>query len=124
MSNTTVAAALQQRSAGVSVPQLDSLSNEAQFHLVVPVYDRQKNVIGALAGVTGLRAPNFLDDYIRNRYGRSGGYLLIAPRERLLIRGLSHSRYMEALPAAGINPGIDRYLQGYQAYAVIHQKSD
>ncbi len=85
----------------------------------VPIHNPQGAVIGGLVGVTRLDRPNFLDKRIQNAHGRAGGNLLIAPLQRLVVTASDKSRILEVLPAAGANPTLDRFLQGYEGSDVF-----
>ena len=89
------------------------------FGMAVPVRDGQGNVIGALSGTINLALPNFLDGITDNRYGVSGGYLIVAPQYRLVVTATDKTRVMEALPPAGVNPRLDRFINGYQGFDVF-----
>lgn len=89
------------------------------FVMAALILDTQGAVIGVLVGVTDLGQPNFLDRITQNRYGQSGGYLLIAPQYRLVVTASDKRRTMETLPAAGVNPSIDLFLEGYEGSAII-----
>ncbi|MBL0124387.1 MAG: PAS domain-containing protein [Betaproteobacteria bacterium] len=89
------------------------------FGMAAPIRDPKGNVIGALAGVTSLNMPNFLDRIANSRYGKTGGYLLVAPRYRLVVTASDKNRIMEQLPAAGVNPLLDRFIQGYEGSDVF-----
>lgn len=114
MDNATVAQALAQGKSSFSEVHLGKKLRAPVFGMTVPVRDAQGKVVGALSGVIDLGLPNFLDLVTANRYGQTGGYLLIAPKQRLIITATDKSRHMEQLPARGINPVIDRFLDGYQ----------
>ncbi len=86
--------------------------------MAAPIRDVQGKVIGALMGVTSLGLPNFLDKITENRYGKTGGYVLLIPKYRLIVTATDKSRIMESLPEPGINPPLDRFLQGYEGSAV------
>ena len=88
------------------------------FVMSVPLVDAQGKVIGALAGVTNLGTSNFLDKIAAGHYGTTGGYLLIAPQHKLFVTATDKSRIMQALPAAGLNPMHDKYMQGYEGYGI------
>jgi PAS domain S-box-containing protein len=88
------------------------------FSMVVPIRDTQGNVIGTLVGTVNLGKPNFLDKITQNRYGKTGGYLLIDRQSRLIVTATDTSRIMEPLPAPGINAWVDRFAQGYEGSAV------
>jgi hypothetical protein len=84
------------------------------FAMTVPIYDTQGKVIGALAGATDLSKPNFLDKIPETHYGKTGGYLIVARQYRLIVTATNKSRIMATLPDPGINPMIDRFIQGYK----------
>jgi diguanylate cyclase (GGDEF)-like protein/PAS domain S-box-containing protein len=119
MDREHIAAALKEGKPGVSRPVLGKTGSGPFFTIVVPVRDAQGKVIGALAGVTDLGKPNFLDIIADSRYGKTGGYLLVAPQYRQIVTATDKSRIMETLPAPGINPLIDRFIQGYHGSSVL-----
>jgi diguanylate cyclase (GGDEF)-like protein/PAS domain S-box-containing protein len=87
--------------------------------MAVPIFDSQGKVVGALAGGTNLGKPNFLDKITQSMYGKSGGYFLIDLKHRMVVTATDKNRVMQALPAPGINPLIDRFIGGYEGYAVL-----
>lgn len=89
------------------------------FHMAVPIRDAQGKVIGALLGEINLGAPNFLTQITNSTYGKTGGAFLITPQTRTIIAAFDRSRIMEVLPAPGVNPWIDRFMQGYEGSAVV-----
>jgi HAMP domain-containing protein len=111
--------ALKKGKATIGRPVIGKVLRAPVFLMAAPIRDAQGAVIGALSGVTQLGLPNFLDEVIDGRYGKTGGYLLIAPQHRQVITASDKSRIMETLPAAGVNPGIDRFLQGYEGSAIM-----
>jgi PAS domain S-box-containing protein len=87
--------------------------------MAVPIRNGQGQVIGALSGVTNLSLPSFLDQIAASSYGKTGGYLLVAPQFRLIVTATDKRRVMETLPESGINPNNDRFVDGYEGSAVI-----
>jgi two-component sensor histidine kinase/PAS domain-containing protein len=69
-------------------------------------------VVGAIIGLTDLGAPNFLDQISSTAYGKTGGFLLVAPQQRLVITATDKSRSMGALPPLGENPAMDAMVGG------------
>ena len=114
-----IAGALLEGKRTIGRPVIGRVLRVPVFGMGVPIRDPQGVVIGALAGITNLSQPNFLDRITHSRYGQSGGYLLVAPLHRLVVTASDKSRIMETLPAPGVNPGIDRFLAGYEGSAVI-----
>ena len=96
--------------AGVGPPSLD---------MAAPLRDAGGRVVGTVVGLTNLRKPNPLTAITANRYGHTGGYLLVDPLQRRVIAATDTTRLMEQLPAAGVNPALDRFLDGYQGSLVL-----
>jgi len=114
-----IASALLEGKRAIGPPVISRVLRVPVFGMAVPIRDSRGVVIGALAGITNLSQPNFLDRITNGHYGQSGGYLLVAPQHRLVVTASDKSRVMEILPALGINPSIDRFLEGYEGSAVI-----
>ena len=113
-----VSTALKEGKSTIGRPFLDKKKAVPVFAVAVPVRDGQGSVIGALAGIVNLSKPNFLDQITESYYGRSGYFLLITPKDRLIISGTGKSRILEALPVAGANLLLDRFIQGYDETGV------
>ena len=111
--------ALKEAKATIGRPVIGRVLRAPVFVMAAPIRDTQGAVIGALAGVTELGQPNFLDRITNGGYGKTGGYLLIAPQHRQVVTASDKSRIMETLPVPGVNPLVDRFLAGYQGAAVI-----
>ena len=82
--------------------------------LVVPIRDTQGTVVGGLAGVMRLDAGHFLTELTSHPYGKSGHYFLVDRRQRIIFATSDPVRRLEILPAPGVNPQIDRFMQGYE----------
>ena len=84
-----------------------------------PIRDPKGKVIGVFAGGINLGKPSFLDKIANSRYGKTGGFLVVAPQHRLIITATDKNRIMEASPAPGTFPLIDRFLQGYEGTGIL-----
>jgi PAS domain S-box-containing protein len=115
----TVATALRDGKSSIGRPVMGKKLNAPVFGMTAPIRDAQGTVIGALAGVVNLGMPNFLDKITGNTYGKTGGYLLVAPQHKLVITGTDKSRIMTATPAPGLVPLIDRFMQGYEGSGIF-----
>jgi len=118
MDNETIAAALKEGKSGVSRPTMGRTLKSPVFGMTVPIRNEQGQVIGALSGVTNLGLPNFLEQVTEGRYGKTGGYILIARQHRLIVTATDKGRIMNSLLAPGMNPAVDRYQQGYEGSAI------
>ena len=86
------------------------------FAMATPIFGPDGGVIGVLSGVTDLGAPNFLDSITDHPFGKTGGYLLVVPQHRLVVTATDKRRIMEQLPEPGVNPGIDRSINGFEGF--------
>ena len=115
----SIAAALSRGESGVGQLVQGIALEVPIFHITAPIRDAHGIVIGALSGVTNLARPSFLDSIASTAYGRSGGYLLVAPRQRLIVTASDPRLVMRALPAPGANVGIDRLNDGADGHFVF-----
>lgn len=105
--------------AQISKPITGKILKDAIFVMATPIRDVQGQIIGVLAGVTDLGKINFLDKIARNRYGKTGGYVLYAPQHQLIVTATDKARVMHPLPPPGSDVMLDRYIQeGYEGYGV------
>ena len=119
MAIDTVAAEIKQGRRSINLSGLTANPRTPIVAMIVPITDETGVVIGALAGEINLTIPNFLGQITDSRYGRTGGYLLVVPQERLVLMATDKSRILERLPAAGAIPLIDRFMTGYEGYGVV-----
>ena len=87
--------------------------------MAVPVRDKQGKVIGALSGITNLGKPNFLDKITDSRYGKTGGFFVVAPQYRMIVTATDKTRVMEIHPPPGVNSLLDRRTQGYEGSEIF-----
>ncbi|MDO8287358.1 MAG: diguanylate cyclase [Rhodoferax sp.] len=114
-----IATVLAENRPVVSAPIIGPTLKAPGFGIGVPIRDRQGTLQGVLAGVVQLDKPNFLDRIIQSFQGQTGGYLLVAPQQRLIITASDRSRVMEVLPPVGASPTLDRFIQGYEGSDVF-----
>lgn len=113
-----VAAALKDGKASIGRPVMGRKLQAPVFAMIVPIRGAQGQVIGALAGVTDLSQPNFLDKIMEGRFGRAGGFYLIAPGHGLIVTATDKRLAMQPLAAPDAHPMLDRYRQGDEGYGV------
>lgn len=106
--------AIKQGKPTIGRPVIGKIQGNPIFAIAVPILDARGQVIGALAGVTNLSIPNFLGRLTDTRYGKLGGYLLIAPQYRQIVTSTDRRQILQSLPLEGVNPFMDRFLLGYE----------
>jgi len=118
MDRDVVAAALQDGKSMIGLPVMGKQPVVPVFGIAAPIHDAQRKVIGAVVGVIALESAGFLDHLTQSRFGKSGGYFLVARKERLIITATNRARIMQPFPAPGVVPAIDRFVEGYEGSAV------
>jgi PAS domain S-box-containing protein len=123
----TVARSLREGRPAISQPLVDPDPGRgaAAIVLSVPVRSADGHVMGALAGIIDLRNADFLTNFdpplphVKSAYA-----LLVAPQPRMIIGATDPRRILERLPAAGAIPSIDRFIEGYEGYAIATSPTD
>ncbi len=110
--------AIREGKATISRPIIGRTGHSPSIVMAVPLRNAQGQIIGALAGVTRLNKPSFLNRISETRFGTSGGYLLVDRNSRMIVTATDKHRTMEATPDPGISPMIDRFHRGFEGYAV------
>ena len=118
--NEAVAAALAQGQTRVGHPFMAPLLRQPVFSIAVVIRNEHSQVIGALVGDTNLGKTSFLDKMTQGYYGRTGGYLLVAPQTRQVVTATERSRVMDTLTPPGVDPLLDRFIQGYEGSGLAH----
>jgi diguanylate cyclase (GGDEF)-like protein/PAS domain S-box-containing protein len=114
-----VAAAIGDGRASIGRPRIGTGRPHPVIAMAVSIRDDAGRIIGALAGAINLGSRSFLDQVSDSRYGKSGGYLLVAPRHRLIVTATDRQRILEVLPGPGVSPLIDKYIAGAEGSAVL-----
>ncbi len=90
----------------------------------VPIRDAQNRVVGALVGFIDLQQPNFLDSVAASRFGRTGYYVVQDNKSRTVITSSGKKWIMQPRPPPGIDPLVDRHLQGIDGTGVSRNPLD
>ncbi|WP_263769072.1 EAL domain-containing protein [Propionivibrio soli] len=109
---------LQQGKATIGRPAGEDRDRGSIFVMAVPVRDVAGRIVGALVGETDLGLPNFLERVTNSRYGKTGGYLILAPEDRSVVAATDKYKVAEHLPERGKLPLLDRFLDGNEGSGV------
>jgi len=118
MDRDHIVSALKEGKATISRPVVGKMLHVPVFSISAPIRDPQGKVIGVLAGVVDLSKPNFLDKITDNHYGKTGEYMLVVPQHRVIVTATGKNHIMEQLPATGVSPLIDSFIQGYDGTGI------
>ena len=93
--------------------------SQSTLPLAVPVRDRSGATVGALIGSVLLSDQLLLGQLEHARMGRTGWFLVISPKDRLILGATDSSRIGTSLPGHGVIPLLDRRLEeGYEGPGV------
>ena len=116
--------ALKEGKTTIGRPVMGKALRSTIFSIATPIHDAQGKVIGALNGTVDLAKPNFISRITDNSYGKTGGFLLVSQQIRTIVYATDKKRIMEVLPAHGVNPLIDRFIQGHDGTGITNRPSD
>ncbi|MBA3057677.1 MAG: EAL domain-containing protein [Gammaproteobacteria bacterium] len=114
-----ISVALKQGQATVGQPVMGPTLQAPVFVIAAPIHNPKGIVIGALSGTINLALPNFLHQIKDSHYGKTGSYLLVSRPSRMVLTSTGNQRVTDALPASGVTPLIDRFMQGYEGSGVF-----
>ncbi len=105
-----IARALYTGKSAIGRPVMGRALQSPALPMAVPVRDSEGKIIGALAGITDLAKPNFLNEITDNRYGETGGYLLIDPQNHVIVMASDRKFIMQPPAAAGLTETVEKEL--------------
>lgn len=109
-----VATALQSGQAGVGKPAIGKALGTPTVSIAVPLHQAHGKVSGVLVGVIDLARVNFTSQVLSSPYGASGSNLLVANAWRTVVAGTDAHQTLRTLPAPGLTPALDAFVQGGQ----------
>ena len=107
-----IAAVFKKGEPSISPPVVGRMLSRPIIVMTVPIYGERRQIIGALSGIINLEHLNFLDQITGSRYGKSGGYVIVAPRAGLVVMVTKKELVMQPTPAPGQNPTVDQFNAG------------
>lgn len=92
--------------------------NEPVLPMAVPVKDASGRIRAILVGITKLNSPGFLDEIQQGHIGKTGGYLLISPRDEIFIAATKPELTLKPTARPGVNPLHDRAIKGFRGSGI------
>ena len=100
----------------ISKPTLGHFVKVPRLIMAVPIFGKDKQVAGVFACATSLNDGSLLGDL--EMHPDSSSYLVISPRDDLLVAATDKDRKLQPLSALGTSKMLDRYLSGYEGSGV------
>ncbi|MBI2522305.1 MAG: response regulator [Bdellovibrio sp.] len=114
-----IASAISEGKSTISKSVMEKTRYRPFISLAVPIHDNQGRVIGALAGETNLKESTYLNEIAERRYGKSGGYVILAPVQQLVIVASQIVQFLEELPRSEIRSSLDYFIQGGESPTIF-----
>jgi diguanylate cyclase (GGDEF)-like protein len=103
----------------ISEPRLGQVAQRPIVFMTTPLKDAAGRTIGVLAAALYPGDNHLFGKLESIKLGQSGYFVVLAPQHNLIVSATDQSRVMQAMPAKGLNPLLDRRLeQGYDGPGV------
>lgn len=86
--------------------------------MAVPVFDESGELRAVMTGIIDLTAPNFLGIHLDQEISSKGQFLVISPRDNVIIAATDSSRVMTPPPHKGVNLMYDRFVEGFEGSGI------
>jgi diguanylate cyclase (GGDEF)-like protein/PAS domain S-box-containing protein len=96
----------------VGMPVIGKKLNVPVIGLATPLRDGRGVVVGVLVGIVNLEESSFLDKLVSNRYGETGGYLVVSRATRMVVTATDKTRVMTPAAKPGLSPLVDQFMAG------------
>lgn len=101
-------------SFAIGKPVVGRLSNQGLIAMAVPLRDARGELLAVLSAATTLDAPGFLNLIQNNTIGKSGGFLLVSPKEQIFVAASEAALRLQPIPPPGTNALHDRAMAGWR----------
>jgi diguanylate cyclase (GGDEF)-like protein/PAS domain S-box-containing protein len=95
----------------VSKPILGKATKQPIIVIAAPVRDANGQLVAILGGVVNLQRSRLLEPLSTTKVGQNGYFFLVGP-ERLTIAHPDRNRLLKPITAPGVNPDLERALDG------------
>lgn len=99
-------------------PYVSTVSKVPILPMAVPLGDPEGLVEAVLVGVSGLRSADFVEALYETRVGKSGGFVLVSPRDELFLASSDEEIILMPTPHAGTHAQHDRAMQGFRGVGI------
>jgi diguanylate cyclase (GGDEF)-like protein/PAS domain S-box-containing protein len=111
--------AVQEGRSIVGKPVIGKKLNVPVVGMATPLRDARGAVVGVLVGIVNLEASSFLDKLVSNRYGETGGYLVVSRAARMVVAATDKTRVMTHAAKPGLSPLVDQFMAGVDGAGML-----
>jgi signal transduction histidine kinase len=95
----------------VGSPVIGRTAKQALFRVGVPLHDASGKTAGVLFGAVLSSDPMLFGEIERTKIGKTGYFLVLSPKDKLIVSATDKSRILQPVPAKGLNPLLDRRME-------------
>jgi signal transduction histidine kinase len=95
----------------VGSPLIGRTARQPLFRMAVPLRDAGGEVAAVLFGAAVSSDPTLFGVLEQTKIGKSGYFVVLSPKDRLIVSATDKTRILQPLPAKGVNPLADRRLE-------------
>lgn len=95
----------------VGSPAIGRTTRQALFRVAVPLHDTSGEAAGVLFGAAVASDPMLFGELEQTKIGKTGYFLVLSPKDKLIVAATDKSRVLQPVPAKGVNPLLDRRLE-------------
>jgi diguanylate cyclase (GGDEF)-like protein len=106
------------RRLAIGKPTLGRAAHQPVIVIAAPRLDAAGRVVAIVAGVTALDTPGFLDLIQDSQLGKTGGFLLVSPRDNLFVAASKPEMRLKPLPPPGVNRLHDAAMGGFRGTGI------
>lgn len=99
-------------------PRLGRFTHKPGLGIAVPLKDAQGRIRGVMVGIVSLTDRSVFDQ-THAALGKSGEYVVLSPRDRMVIIDSDNSDMMRGLPEIGQNPALDLLVEGHTGAVMV-----
>ncbi|MEW6165162.1 MAG: GGDEF domain-containing protein [Pseudomonadota bacterium] len=111
-------AARDQGRFAIGKPMRGRITRVPVIIMAVPLKNVGGQTVAVIAGASALDTPGFLDLIQDNTIGRTGGFLLISPRDNIFVASSKPEMRLRTIPPPGVNLLHDRAMAGYRGTGI------
>lgn len=115
--------ALQQGVPALGHPLMGRVLQAPIIPMASPIRDARGQITGVMVGITDLGRSNFLDNTLHRHFSKMGEYLVVDRGARVVVTSSRQNHALDALPATGTDPLMDRFVGGEEGSALYTDAS-
>ncbi len=99
-------------------PMISPFTNNPVVAIATPIRSHTQALIGVLVGYNSVSESTFFSEIVPKTKRLGGEFHIISPRDRVYVASTTARRVLGPIPAAGINPLLDRFADGLEGSGI------